>query len=125
MSGIQNLGRFGHEQHAGKDNHVRLGGRGLLRELQAVAHKIRQVLNLRLLVIVRQDHGIHLALQPRNLVFEIEVRQRRQRFGLCREDHDFIGCGIRGYRCHYSCCISGKQTALPRNRPFATCGHLG
>src|ERR1019366_3686170 len=67
LAWIQNLGRLGHEQHSGKDDYIRLGCRGLLGELQAVAYKIRQVLNLRILVIMRQDDGIHLALEPPDL----------------------------------------------------------
>ena len=85
--GIQDLGRFGHEKNTRKNDHVRSGNSSLLRELQAIAHKIREVLNLRFLVIVRQYHGIHLPLQARYLLFEIEVRQGGQIFGLCRCDH--------------------------------------
>ena len=87
--------------------------RRLLGELQAIAHKVRQILNLRFLVIVRQDDGIHLPLQARDLLFEIEVRQGGWTFDLCRSDH---GLGLQlvlSRHSHYSHRIRRTQIVRP------------
>jgi hypothetical protein len=52
--------------------------------LQAVPYKIGQILDFRFLIEVRQDDGIHLALEPHDLCFEIEVRQGFVVLGLRR-----------------------------------------
>src|SRR6267378_611059 len=63
----------------------------LKREMNAVilAHYYQDS-EIQDLVIVRQDDGIHLALEPHNLLFKIEVRQGGQILGLCRCDHFFV-----------------------------------
>jgi len=84
---VQDLGRFGHEQHAGKHDNVRFSGGRLPGKLQAIAHKIGQILNLRFLVVMREDHRIHLGLQALDLAFQVEMREGGQIFSLRGGDH--------------------------------------
>jgi len=63
LVGVQDLGRLGHEVNAAEDDHLGLGGGRLLRELQRVAHEIRDVLDLRVLVVVGEDHRVQLLAQ--------------------------------------------------------------
>ena len=74
--GRKDLGRVGHELHAAKGNHVGVRVRRHLRQLQAVAHEIGKILNLRLLIIVRQDDGIALFAQPVDLGEQVFARRQ-------------------------------------------------
>ena len=84
---VENLRRLGHEQHAAEDDHIRGSRRGFLRQLQAVADKIGHVLNCRFLIEVRQDDGIHLALEPHDFGGEIDVRHGPLSLGLWGSCH--------------------------------------
>ena len=55
---------------AAEDDDVRAGARGLLREAEGVAHEVGHVLNLRDLVVVREDDGVELAFEGENLAGE-------------------------------------------------------
>ena len=61
---VQKLGGLGHEVDAGQDDDARIDLHGLARQGQAVADDVgHAVEDLGRLVVVRQDHGIALALQ--------------------------------------------------------------
>ena len=77
--GVQDLGRLGHEVDAAEGDHVGFHLLGGLRELERVADEVGEVLDLGLLVVVGQDHGVALALDARDRGLEIvgEVRGRR------------------------------------------------
>jgi hypothetical protein len=72
---IEDLGGFGHKVDAAEDDHLRVGLRGRLREGKAVADMVGQVLHVGILIVVRQNDGVHLALQPRDFGFEVECRR--------------------------------------------------
>ena len=65
---IQHLGRLRHEPDAAEGDHVALELARLAGQFQAVAHHVGQFLNLRLLVVMRQQDGLALLLQLQNLV---------------------------------------------------------
>ena len=52
-----------------------------LRELQRIADEVGEILDLGLLVVVRQDHGVALALERADLGLELGGR------------HAEVGCG--------------------------------
>ncbi len=56
----EDRGGLGHEVHAAEGDRVRVGGRGLPREPERVAHVVGDVLDLGQLVVVRQDHRVAL-----------------------------------------------------------------
>ena len=56
-----------------KQDHVGLGLLRRLRELERVADEVGEVLDLALLVVVREDDRVALALQAPDLVFEVHV----------------------------------------------------
>lgn len=72
--GIEDLRRFGHEVHAGKEDDVGRGFFRLLGKLQRISKEIRKILNVPLLVVVREQNGVSLSLEPHNLGFEVEIR---------------------------------------------------
>ena len=53
--GIEHLGGFGHEPHAAECDHIAFEVARLARQFQAVAHGVGKLLDLRLLVVVRQQ----------------------------------------------------------------------
>jgi hypothetical protein len=69
---VEDLRRLGHEMDAGENDDLGLGGRGLLAEPQAVADEVRDILDVGILVVVRQDHGVHFA--PEAIDFTEEVQ---------------------------------------------------
>ena len=69
----EDLGDLGHEVHPTEDDDVRIGGGRLPGEFQRVADEISDVLDLRLLVVVGQDHGIALPFQRGDCLREIPV----------------------------------------------------
>jgi hypothetical protein len=71
-AGIEDLGAFGHEVHAREDDQIRLAALGLARELEAVAHEVGDVLDVRFLVIMGQDHGVLGFFEPVDLVEKVE-----------------------------------------------------
>ena len=78
FSGDEDLRRLGHEAHAAKGDHFGVGRRRLARQIEAVADEIGEVLDLRLLVIMGEDHGVALALQPLDLGEQVEPSQTRR-----------------------------------------------
>ena len=70
----KNGGRLGHETHAAEDDHCRVRFGRLDAQPQRIATEIRQVLNLRRLIIVRQDHGVALYLEFLNVVEKSRVQ---------------------------------------------------
>ena len=61
---VQDLRGFRHEMDAAEYDHLRARLRRLLRELERIAHEIREVLDLRVLVVVGEDHRVELAAEP-------------------------------------------------------------
>ena len=72
LFGRQDLRRLGHEADAAEGDHVGVGRRRLARQIEAVADEVGEVLDLRLLVIMREDHGVALVLQPLDLGEQVE-----------------------------------------------------
>ena len=70
----QDLGRLGHEAHAAEHDDIRVRAGGLARQIEGIAHEIGEILNLGVLVIMREDDGVHLAAQTSDLRLEIEER---------------------------------------------------
>ena len=73
FSGRQDLRRLGHEAHAAEGDDFGVGRRGLARQVEAVADEIGEVLDFRLLVIMREDDRVALLLQALDLGEEIEA----------------------------------------------------
>jgi hypothetical protein len=67
LFGAEDLGRVGHELDSAKRDHIRVGIGRHLAQLQTVADEIRQILNVRCLVVMRQDNRIALLAQPVDL----------------------------------------------------------
>src|SRR6058998_4122527 len=65
---------LGHEMDSTEHDHISRGPRRSLRQAERVAHKIRNVLHLRHLVIVRQYDRVPLTLQPQNVRYQPLVR---------------------------------------------------
>ena len=72
LFGRQDLRRLGHEAHAAKGDHLGVGRRRLARQIEAVADEIGEVLDLRLLVIMREDDRVALLLEARDLGEQVE-----------------------------------------------------
>ena len=85
----QDLRRLGHEPDAAKGDHVGVGLGRLARQIEAVADEIREVLDLRLLVIMGEDHRVALALQPLDLAEQVEA------FETVGLDRHFCPCAAR------------------------------
>ena len=64
LFGRQDFCGFGHEFDAAKGDDIGIGFGGALAELQRIPDKIGQILNFRLLIIMRQDHRVAFFLQP-------------------------------------------------------------
>ena len=62
----QDLGGVGHEFDPAKGNHLGIGRRRLLGQLQRIADIIGQILNLGPLIIMREDDRVALLLDPRD-----------------------------------------------------------
>ena len=90
---VEDLGGLRHEVDAAEHDDVRVGARGRLRERQAVADDVGDVLDVGLLVEVGQDDGVQLAFEARDPGKQIERRIQNLGF-LCharyRERH--AGC---------------------------------
>ena len=67
LLGRQDLRRLGHEVDAGEDDRGGVAGRGDPGEGEGVAHVVGDVLDLRRLVVVRQDDGVALGGEPADL----------------------------------------------------------
>jgi hypothetical protein len=64
---VQDFGRFRHEPNTAEGNYIAGKLARLSRQFQAVAYHVGQFLNLRLLVMVRQQNRPALVLQFQNL----------------------------------------------------------
>ena len=73
LVGVHDLRRLRHEVHAGEDDDLGVGLRGFLAQAQAVPHVVGDVLDVALLVVVGQDDGLALVLEPLDLLKEVEV----------------------------------------------------
>ena len=71
----EDLRGLGHEAHAAEGDHVGVGRGRLARQIEAVADEIREVLDFRLLIIMREDDRVALALQPLDLGEQVEALQ--------------------------------------------------
>ena len=81
LLGAEDFRRLGHEANAAEGDHLGIGRRRLARQIEAVADEIREVLDFRLLVIMREDHGVALALQPLDLAEQVEAPCRLRSSG--------------------------------------------
>jgi hypothetical protein len=70
-SGVEDLRRLGHEVNAAEDDDLRLGACGFLRQREAVADEISDVLDLALLVVVGEDDRVELLLQREDRRLEL------------------------------------------------------
>ena len=66
--------------HAAENNHIRVGLGGLLGKAERIAHKIRDVLDFRHLVIMREDDGVQLLFERKNLLRQRLEPPFRHRF---------------------------------------------
>jgi hypothetical protein len=82
LVGVEDLRGLRHEVHAAEADHVGLRPRRRLRQLERVTDEVREVLDLGLLVVVREDHGVALGLEPPDLGLE-----------LLRVEVDLLPCG--------------------------------
>src|SRR3546814_7138063 len=71
----QYLRRRGHEAHAAEGYDVSIGRLRLAAQIEAVADEIGEVLDFRLLVIMREDDGVALLAQPVDLRPEVQALQ--------------------------------------------------
>ncbi len=76
-----------HEAHAAKGDHLRVRLRRLARELERIAHEVRQILNLRLLIIMGEDDRVALLAQSIDLAEQIDPCERAADTAACV--HDF------------------------------------
>ena len=67
LGGAQDLGRLTHEVDAAKDDDIGIGLGGFLTQAEGIPDKVRNLLDLLDLVVVRENNGIPLLLQPENL----------------------------------------------------------
>jgi hypothetical protein len=66
----EDRGRLRHEVDTAEDDHLAARGRRLAREPERVAHVVGDLLHLRNLVVVRQDHGVSLSRERAHLPLE-------------------------------------------------------
>ena len=64
--------------HTREDDDLGLGARGGLRELQRVPHEVGNVLDVALLVVVREHDGLALAFEGVDRLEKVEVRGHRR-----------------------------------------------
>ena len=64
LLGAEDLGGLRHEMNTAERDHIGVGAGRLAGQLERVTNEISDVLNFRLLVVVRQHHGVALLLQP-------------------------------------------------------------
>src|SRR5664280_924567 len=70
----EDLRRLGHEVHARECDDLLRNLRPAPRELERVAHEVGEILDLGLLVVVRQDYCVSFLLEAANGGLEIERR---------------------------------------------------
>ena len=69
----QDLGGLGHEPHSAKGDDLGIGRGGLAAQFKRIADEIGQILQFRLLIIMRQDHCLALDAQPVDLGAQVEA----------------------------------------------------
>ena len=62
--------------HPGKHDHIGFRFLCLLRQTKAIADIIGYILDIRLLVVMRQQDGVALPLQAQDLVLQVEESSR-------------------------------------------------
>src|ERR1044072_1333631 len=67
FSGVEDLGCFSHEMHTRKNDHVCTGLFGLLSQAQTIADIVGYILDIRFLVVMRQQNSILFLFEPFNL----------------------------------------------------------
>ena len=72
--GRQHFGRFGHKMHTREDDDIGIRFGSLLAQAEAVAYIIRDILNIRILIIMRQNDSIFLLLETLNLCHQVQFR---------------------------------------------------
>ena len=70
LVGTQDRGRLGHEVHTAEDDRVAVGLGRALRQPQRIADVISDVLDLRELVVVGEDHGVALVRERPDLFLQ-------------------------------------------------------
>jgi hypothetical protein len=75
LVGAQDLRGLGHEAHAAERDHLGIGLCRLARQFERVADEIGKVLDLGLLIIVREDHRVALLAQTLDLGTDIDAGQ--------------------------------------------------
>lgn len=73
----QNLRHLGHETDAAKDDHIRIRSRRLARQIEAVADEIGNVLNIPVLIVMREDDRVARAAQTIDLGLKIQSGRQR------------------------------------------------
>ncbi len=77
FTGREDFCSLGHEFDPAKGNDIGVGGGGLARQVERVADKIGNVLDLRVLVIVGQDDGVSFPSKPVDLGLQVQRRVDR------------------------------------------------
>jgi hypothetical protein len=67
LGGRENRRGFRHEVHATEDDHIRVCLCGLLGQPERIAYEVRDVLNFRDLIVVREDHRVAVLAHPIDL----------------------------------------------------------
>ncbi len=70
LVGREDRGRLGHEVDAAEDDRLRVGGGGGAGEAEAVAEVVGDVLDLRQLVVVGEDHRVALLRERAHFLAE-------------------------------------------------------
>ena len=70
---VEDFGRLGHEMDATEDDDVGLGALGFLRQCQAIAHIVGELLYFVPLVVMPQDDGVFLFLQSQDFLLQLLV----------------------------------------------------
>ena len=95
LVGAEDLGRLRHEVDAEEEDHVLvLGLLRLLGQHEGVPKDVGDVLQVRLLVVVRQDDRVALVLEPLDLLEEVEGRVDRA-LGTAEAAHRALRMRIR------------------------------
>src|ERR1041385_7717230 len=84
FGGAQDFRRLSHEMNPGKNDGLRIRRCRPAGEVKAVPYKIGQVLDLGILVIVREDHCMQVLLEPEDLLLQI-YRESCRKFGILKQ----------------------------------------
>ena len=72
-SRVQDLCRLRHKVHTAKDDHIGVGVSSRLGQLQRVPDEVGEILNVRILVVVGENHRIALNLECLDFVEDVSV----------------------------------------------------